>query len=46
MAEKVAGAVDLIMPIENLAGTRDIGEAWFAPDAARRGETFLDLLGA
>ena len=40
----LASAIDFIIPVENDAGTRAIGEIWFAPDAARRGETFSDLL--
>ena len=40
----LASAIDFIIPVENDAGTRAIGEIWFAPDAARRGETFADLL--
>ena len=44
IAQQLASAVDFIIPVENDQGTRAIGEIWFAPDAARRGETFADLL--
>ena len=44
IAEQLGSAIDFIIPVENDQGTRSIGEVWFAPDAARRGETFADLL--
>ena len=44
VARMIGNAVDFIIPVENEAGARAIGEVWFAPDAARRGETFTDLL--
>jgi type IV secretion system protein VirB11 len=40
----MADAVHLFLPIENDGGARSLGEAWFAPDAARRGETLHHLL--
>ena len=44
IAAQIASAVDFIAPVENEMGRRSIGEVWFKPDAARRGETFMDLL--
>lgn len=41
----LAAAVDFIIPVENDAGRRAIGEVWFKPHAARRGQSFSDLLG-
>ena len=40
----LASAIDFIIPVENDGGARAIGEVWFAPDAARRGESFADLV--
>lgn len=40
----MATAIDMIVPIENVKGVRAIGEIWFAPEAARRGQTLHDLL--
>ena len=40
----LSGAIDMIVPIENAKGARSIGEIWFAHDAARRGESFVDLI--
>ena len=40
----LASAIDFIIPVENDGGARAIGEIWFAPEAARRGEAFADLL--
>jgi len=40
----LASAIDFIIPVENVGGTRAIGEVWFAADAARRGEGFADLV--
>lgn len=45
IAAQLASAIDFIIPVENHEGRRALGEIWFAPDAARRGETFADLLG-
>lgn len=44
LIEMMATAIDVIVPIENERGVRSFGEIWFAADAARRGETFADLL--
>ena len=44
IAGQLASAIDFIIPVENDQGARSIGEVWFAADAARRGETFADLL--
>lgn len=40
----MGAAIDLIIPISAEGGVRQIGEVWFADDAARRGETIADLL--
>jgi len=40
----LASAIDFIIPVENDGGNRSIGEVWFAPEAARRGEGFADLV--
>jgi len=42
----LASAVDLIIPFHNEGATYEIGEVWFAPDAARRGENAAHLLMA
>lgn len=42
----LGAAVDVIVPISAEGGVRQLGEVWFADDAARRGETVADLLGA
>lgn len=44
LCDLLASAVDLIIPFENYRTTYQIGEVWFAADAARRGETAADLL--
>ena len=44
IAAQLGSAIDFIIPVENDLGRRSIGEVWFAPDAARRNETFADLL--
>jgi type IV secretion system protein VirB11 len=44
VASQIGSAIDFIIPVENDGGMRAIGEVWFAADAARRGETFADLL--
>ncbi len=44
VANLLATAVDLIVPIATDGGARSIRECWFAPDAARRGSSFHDLL--
>ncbi len=47
LIDMLAAAVDLIVPVSVLdGGRRALGEVWFADDAARRGETFADLLRA
>ncbi|MEA2737238.1 MAG: type secretion system protein VirB11 [Acetobacteraceae bacterium] len=46
IAEQLGSAIDFIIPVENEGGKRAIGEVWFRADAARRGETFRDLLRA
>ena len=38
------GATDLIVPFQNHAGVFEIGEVWFAAEAARRGESCSALL--
>jgi type IV secretion system protein VirB11 len=40
----LASAIDVIMPLNSKNGIFSIGETFFAPDAARRGETAGDLL--
>jgi type IV secretion system protein VirB11 len=40
----LASAVDLIIPFHNEGTVYEIGEVWFAPDAARRGESAAHLL--
>jgi len=42
----LASAVDLIVPFHNEGTVYEIGEVWFAPDAARRGENATQLLQA
>jgi type IV secretion system protein VirB11 len=42
---QIEAAIDFIIPIGNDGGLRSIGEVWFRPDAARRGQAFRDLLG-
>jgi type IV secretion system protein VirB11 len=44
VARQLGNVIDFIIPVENDGGDRAIGEAWFRPDAERRGETFADLL--
>lgn len=44
LTDLLATAVDLIVPFENRASTYEIGEVWFAADAARRQETATNLL--
>jgi type IV secretion system protein VirB11 len=39
-------AVDVIIPFHNEGALYEIGEVWFAPDAARRGENAVHLLKA
>jgi type IV secretion system protein VirB11 len=46
LVELLATAVDVIIPFENHGATFAIGEVWFAPDAARRGSSAVDLLKA
>jgi type IV secretion system protein VirB11 len=40
----LCSAIDVIMPFHSKDGVFSIGETFFAPDAARRGETAADLL--
>jgi type IV secretion system protein VirB11 len=40
----LCSAIDVIMPFHSKDGVFSIGETFFAPDAARRGETVADLL--
>lgn len=40
----LASAIDVIMPLHSTGNVFEIGETFFAPDAARRGETAGDLL--
>jgi type IV secretion system protein VirB11 len=40
----LCSAIDVIMPFQSKDGVFSIGETFFAPDAARRGETAADLL--
>lgn len=42
----IGAAVDCIVPIGTDGSVRRLGAVWFADDAARRGETVADLLGA
>ena len=42
----LAAAVDVIIPFHNHGALYEIGEVWFAADAARRGENAADLLMA
>ncbi len=42
----LASAVDVIIPFRNEGTIYEIGEVWFAPDAARRGESATQLLRA
>jgi type IV secretion system protein VirB11 len=42
----LSSAVDLIVPFHNEGTVYEIGEVWFAPDAARRGESAAQLLMA
>jgi len=46
LMEFLASAVDLIIPFHNEGTFYEIGEVWFAPDAARRGESAVHLLKA
>jgi type IV secretion system protein VirB11 len=46
LMEFLASAVDLIIPFHNEGTLYEIGEVWFAPDAARRGESAVHLLKA
>lgn len=40
----ISAAIDCIIPFHSDGTVFSIGECWFAPDAARRDETFGDLL--
>jgi type IV secretion system protein VirB11 len=44
LIDLIAGAIDVIIPLEESGGVFGIGSVWFAADAARRGETAADLL--
>jgi type IV secretion system protein VirB11 len=46
LMEFLSAAVDLIIPFHNEGAVYEIGEVWFAADAARRGETAAHLLRA
>jgi type IV secretion system protein VirB11 len=46
LMEFLASAVDVIIPFHNEGAVYEIGEVWFAPDAARRGESAVHLLMA
>jgi type IV secretion system protein VirB11 len=46
LMEFLASAVDVIIPFRNEGTVYEIGEVWFAPDAARRGENATHLLRA
>jgi len=46
LMEFLSAAVDLIIPFHNAGAVYEIGEVWFAADAARRGETAAHLLRA
>lgn len=44
LGRMVADAVDCIVPLRNQDGVFSIEEVWYKDDAARRGETAVDLL--
>ena len=44
LIDLLSAAVDLIIPLHNAGTEYRIGAAWFAANAARRGETAADLL--
>lgn len=44
LIDMLCSAIDMLVPISNIGGIRSIEEVWFVDDAARRGETFRDLL--
>ncbi|HQT65739.1 MAG TPA: P-type DNA transfer ATPase VirB11 [Acidocella sp.] len=46
LMEFLSAAVDLIIPFHNEGAVYEIGEVWFAADAARRGESAAHLLRA
>ena len=46
LMEFLSAAVDLIIPFHNDGAVYEIGEVWFAADAARRGESAAHLLRA
>lgn len=46
LMEFLSSAVDVIIPFHNEGALYEIGEVWFAPDAARRGESAIHLLKA
>lgn len=44
LVDMLAAATEVIIPVGNDGQLRSIEEVWFADDAARRGESFRDLL--
>lgn len=46
LAEFLTAAIDVIVPFYNEGALYEIREVWFAPDAARRGESAAHLLKA
>jgi type IV secretion system protein VirB11 len=44
IVDLLSSAVDIILPFENHGMEFEIGEVFFAPDAARRGESVANLL--
>ena len=44
LVDMLDGAIDLIVPFQNQASVFEIGEVWFAAEAARRGESCSALL--
>lgn len=44
VVDTLCSAIDVIMPFHSKNGVFSIGETFFAPDAARHGETAADLL--
>ncbi len=46
LADFLTAAIDVIIPFHNDGAIYEIGEVWFAPDAARRGENAAHLLKA
>jgi type IV secretion system protein VirB11 len=44
LIDMLDGAIDLIVPFHNIGSVFEIGEVWFAAEAARRGENCSALL--